>query len=1550
AALVALENAQKLRDTDAIREEMARVRAIQARHAAAQATTLDIQAVLERGQVEDADRLLSQALREYGGTDDAEPLLRLKRQTDAILSAQAKDAAARRDRYRQQAEEALSAKNYRAAALALDQLLQVADEPALRQKHDAVKVVLTRYDSARERGLALQGDPQQLELALASFEEAAAAWDTPQIRQDITRSQLALQSRRDRLAVAEFELRGDLGAALLGRTFADELLPAFRSRFDLVERSHINQVLQEHKLEGAMLGTDPRTRAEFGRLAGVRFLVVGSITPLSGITVQARLVDVRTGLVVQTGRLLAASPQEAMRRAPELARLLLMSDQEQMAYEQDQLRRTAPPPPQPVFTTLPPPPVFQPQAPLPAPIVVSSPVPPVLGPLDFQAVLQLPAQPPPAGASVQVTALSAGPFRDRMLAIQLELGDNLFRRGQFRDAHTHYQLALNLAPQHTEILVRVNNCRPHLPPPSVILPPPPPRVAVVNFQVAGDPRILPPSLSGWLPEQLAPYFMPAMEVVDRGQLYWYMGRLGITVHDLVFNLEARRWLGRALGARFLVLGAVQTLPDGRISLLTVMVDTEFGTMAGRGEIVVVSPAGIRPSLGPLAALTLMSPAEHQAQQERLLAEERMFLEAQQALSQQRFSVAIELFGTLRKNRPFDVRIGVEWQRAQDLAQQFALEEARRREWERQQALAAEHARRQAELALAAEQARLAAMRAAPPPLLVQQRHVAQEQLVVQARVAVRGQNFTVAIELFESAVALAPSDPLIQELAGVRAQWATRQRDQTAALAAQRAAEARQQREREAAAARAQWESAQRAQAEADQARRAALAQADQAAYQRLLDDAQRQSAQNNWDAAVSMLQTARQLRRTEEVERLLAAALMEQAKAAARKEDAAKLAALEKKLAEEQARREQAEAEARRNWDLYQKTLAEARTALEQQQFTVAQAKFEEAGKLYRTDDVQTGLQAVQRRIREQADSETQNRRRAEAESRRQSEYQRLLVAARQAEAKKDYAEALTAIRKALELRPDEVEAQALASRVQVAQEQAATQARLQQEAAAQEPRLKELLELARTSASARQFEAADLYLQQALQMRPGHAPALALKQQIATARQAVTARPTGPAPRPGGTRPDPAERLIAECQAALAAKNLPQAERLLAQSLRQAPADPRMGQLQRDVQALRAELQSQRAAEAAASRAEAEKQEKAKEERFKELMNSGRKAMQDGSFEEAAKLLKEAVELYPGDSNAQLLYGMASKRVADDQQRKTREEEQQRREAEAKAKAEAEARIEAERRQRAETERRVREESERKTREEEQRRREAEAKAKAEAEARAEAEQQRQRIAGLLMRGQAALRGRQFEEARKAFVDVLAIQPDLPGATAGLRLAEQGLAAAATPAAPTTPTRPTAPRPLPTRPTPGPARPTAPSATPLAGATRPVPTRPTPPSRPPVTAPSVPTTPAPSGRANPRAEHTQRMQAGAALERERKWDEALVEYRAALALLPTDAGTQVAVTRAAFNVRLEAGRKLLEEQKFAEAAAEFEAALKIVPNSPTALRLLQQAREGKP
>src|SRR5262249_50976928 len=147
----------------------------------------------------------------------APSILKLKRQADALLTAQINDNAARKDRFCQEADAAIQEKNLRAAALALEQALQYGADADRAKQLENIRAALARYDENRQRAAELRRDPGTLEDALAALQEAAQAWDTLQVRMEIDQCQLALQKRRDRISVADFEVRGDVGIPDAGR-------------------------------------------------------------------------------------------------------------------------------------------------------------------------------------------------------------------------------------------------------------------------------------------------------------------------------------------------------------------------------------------------------------------------------------------------------------------------------------------------------------------------------------------------------------------------------------------------------------------------------------------------------------------------------------------------------------------------------------------------------------------------------------------------------------------------------------------------------------------------------------------------------------------------------------------------------------------------------------------------------------------------------------------------------------------------------------------------------------------------------------------------------------------------------------------------------------------------------------------------------------------------------------------------------------------------------------------------------------------------------------
>ena len=205
-------------------------------------------------------------------------------------------------------------------------------------------------------------------------------------------------------------------------------------------------------------------------------------------------------------------------------------------------------------------------------------------PEDFQA---LPPPPPPDQAPVVVVEeRPTSPVKLRLRHVCMELGDNLFRRGRFHEAHVQFELALNLGGD------RARHRRSHGPLPAAPAAAPaagpwlssPRRGRALPSSTSasiGDPDVVPPVLGPWTADNLAPYFCPPYDVVDRETVCWYMNRLGLSLRDVLTDPVARRWLGRALGVRFFVLGDVRQTASFVVT--THLVDAECGYRIRLGQ-------------------------------------------------------------------------------------------------------------------------------------------------------------------------------------------------------------------------------------------------------------------------------------------------------------------------------------------------------------------------------------------------------------------------------------------------------------------------------------------------------------------------------------------------------------------------------------------------------------------------------------------------------------------------------------------------------------------------------------------------------------------------------------------------------------------------------------------------------------------------------------------------------------------------------------------------------------------------------------------------------
>jgi tetratricopeptide (TPR) repeat protein len=1229
-ALAALEAARALQDTEQVRLEIEKVMQLQAQQVAADKAATAIQTVFDQGRAEDAGRLATDALQQFGGTDAADTLARLKRETAAVSATQIRDDSERRDRFRREGEAAIQENNLRAAAIAFETSLQYGDQEDVRRQLDDLQARLSRYDDGRQRALQLRRDPSQLEDAIAALKESAASWDTLQVRRDIDDCTLLLQKRRERISVADFEVRGDLGMPLAGRTVAEELLPYFKVRYEPVERSQIGKVIDELKLESGELIDNPESRQQFAKLARVRYLVVGSITPLNGILVSARLVDVRTGLIVQNARFIAGSPEEMLAKLRQLANLLMMTDEQKFAFEQQQAQQTAVALKPIEVVPIPPAPVIVVGQPPPPPILVYATQQPAFGGLVVTDFQQLPPPPPPdRGFSLDLAIGRDDPYRQRALSLSIELGDNLFRRGKYREAHRHFELALRFGGGGIDLSARIDRCQPYLPPPP---PPPPPPVAVVvqdplapppvivvapprrprlvvfNFLVNADPGFVPPSFGDVASDHFGSCFGATYEIVDRGEVCWYMGRLGITMRDVLINPGARIALAQALNVRYFAYGVIQQTASFNVT--THLIDAETGARQGGGDIHVQDHQELKLRMNELVKQTVAKPGEQAKLQQAGKENEKLLNDARKMFEAGKYAGAATASREGLKRMPNSVAFQQLLQQSESAEQKAKLEEARKLDAAKRQAEAAAAMKKQQELTQQAEIARKKAEEEAKSKDAPARRTQEQQKLraygtlIQQARQATQQGNHAQALSLLQSAASLQPTESVNRDLAAAKAKLEEANKAKLAQEQAAREAALKKQRDEEVAKARAKVEEERKRREAEDAVRRKDQETRDHARAAAFLEQGIQQLSKQQYDTALAALTSARQLQPSAETDKLIAQANEAKARAEAEKKGGQAKAELERKLAEEKAQREKTAAEAKRKQDAYTSALSQAQKALVEKRYDEAVAHYQEADKLFHTDAVVNGLKQAQEakaRMLTQADAEKrkiEEQKRAEIERQQKLENQKKLTEADQQKKTADFQNALKAGREAMSLK--------------------------------------------RYDEAVRSFT-------EASSLMPNDSATAALLRDAQKAKAAAQTAADAEARKKGEAQKKTAdyERLMRQGQTVLAGKHYEDAAKAFGEALRVMPNDPAALRAQRD--AVTFMQSAEKAAAEAKARAEAEakkkEDEKKRQAEFNKLVAQGKAATAQKHHEEAVRAYSDALKLFPNDPGATNLLNDANK-----------------------------------------------------------------------------------------------------------------------------------------------------------------------------------------------------------------------------------------------------------------------------------------------------------------
>ncbi len=657
-----------------------------------------------------------------------------------------------------------------------------------------------------------------------------------------------------------------------------------------------------------------------------------------------------------------------------------------------------------------------------------------------------------------------------------------------------------------------------------------------------------------------------------------MGRLGITMRDVLNDPASRVALAQALNARFFIFGGMKHTAS--FDVTTTMIDAQNGGKTGGGAIHVQDQNEMKLRLPELVRQTLGTKEQAQVIARQGADSEKVITEARKHLQAKRYAEASQTAsaGLLKyPNSPALQSIQAE---AEKEAQKARLEEARRQEQERQAAAAALAKKRQDELARQADEARRKAEAEAKSRdqaairTREAERQRAHDELIVRARTAAKAGNSAQAVSLYESAIALKPSEADSRELAQVKLKS-----EEAAKAAAVENAKLKADAEARAKAAqlaesRAKVEAERKARETADAEKIKQQEARDLAEQNRLIAHGNDLMKKGDYATAVSVFQSAGRIKKSAEVDKLVAQANDALARADAEKKGQQAKADLEKKLAAEKAAREKADAEAKQKQDAYQKHLSEAQKALAEKRYDAALASYNEAGKLFRTDAVLAGQKQVADAKAHDAAIIAADKRKQEEEQARQANVTRLLKDGQAALDTKQYDKALSLLGEAKKLAPTNAEVQAALSKAQIAHDAAlktesAAEAEKKRQADAEAKRRADIARLVKegqTALTAKKYDEAIRDFTDALKLDPANKDVSGLLQQATKGRDDAKAATDAEAKR----RAD-FNRLMTSGQAAATAKKYDEAIRDFGDALKLMPGDPGATKALKDAQAAR-------------------------------------------------------------------------------------------------------------------------------------------------------------------------------------------------------------------------------------------------------------------------------------------------------------------------------------------------------------------------------------------
>lgn len=130
---------------------------------------------------------------------------------------------------------------------------------------------------------------------------------------------------KTKLAVFDFTLQGDnWGYEDMGGIVAEWFITALvkEGRFDVIERSNLQKIIQEQKLGMSGL-VEGSTAASVGKVLGVKTIITGSVMSLpNGLEVNARIIDVETGSILAAENVSSPTTDGLQQLITEVAKLI----------------------------------------------------------------------------------------------------------------------------------------------------------------------------------------------------------------------------------------------------------------------------------------------------------------------------------------------------------------------------------------------------------------------------------------------------------------------------------------------------------------------------------------------------------------------------------------------------------------------------------------------------------------------------------------------------------------------------------------------------------------------------------------------------------------------------------------------------------------------------------------------------------------------------------------------------------------------------------------------------------------------------------------------------------------------------------------------------------------------------------------------------------------------------------------------------------------------------------------------------------------------------